>query len=157
MSGVNKAILVGRLGQDPEARYTANGKQVTTLSVATSERWTDQQGQRQEHTEWHKVVLWGRLAEIASQYLAKGALVYLEGRLRTRKWQDSNGQDRYSTEINGDSLQMLSGSKDPAKPAAEKPRRAPPAAPKQAAQDFQAPSGGGGFDDDIPFAPHPYV
>lgn len=156
MAGVNKATLVGRLGQDPETRYTANGKQVTTLSVATSERWTDQSGQRQEHTEWHKVVLWGRVAEIATQYLAKGALVYLEGRIRTRKWQDSNGQDRYSTEINGDSLQMLSSPKDPAKPPAQESRKTAPAA-KQAAQDFQAPAAAGSFDDDIPFAPVPYV
>ncbi len=114
MRGVNKVILVGRLGRDPETKYSANGSAITTLSVATSEQWTDKNtGQKQEKTEWHRVVMFGKLAEIAGQYLRKGSNVYLEGKLQTRKWQDQNtGQDRYSTEVvidfNGQ-MQMLDG------------------------------------------------
>lgn len=108
--GVNKVILVGNLGQDPEVRYTANGAAVANISVATSEQWTDKQsGQKQERTEWHRVVLFGRLGEIAGEYLKKGSQVYLEGKLQTRKWQDQNGQDRYSTEIVANEMQMLGG------------------------------------------------
>ena len=110
--GVNKVILVGNLGNDPEFRATANGSSVATLSVATSESWKDRNtGQQQERTEWHRVVLFGKLAEIAQQYLRKGSKVYIEGKLQTRKWQDQNGQDRYTTEIVvdgfGGQLQML--------------------------------------------------
>lgn len=113
MRGVNKVILVGTLGRDPEVRYTPNGNAIANLSVATSEQWTDKQTQeRQERTEWHRVVIFGKLAEIAGQYLRKGSQVYLEGKLQTRKWQDQSGQDRYSTEIvldvNGQ-MQMLGG------------------------------------------------
>ncbi|GAA4901980.1 single-stranded DNA-binding protein [Ferrimonas pelagia] len=97
--GINKVILVGNLGQDPEVRYMPNGKAVANLTVATSESWKDQQGQRQERTEWHRVSMFGGLAEVAGQYLRKGSKVYLEGKLQTRKWQDQNGQDRYTTEI----------------------------------------------------------
>ncbi|MCW8927704.1 MAG: single-stranded DNA-binding protein, partial [Gammaproteobacteria bacterium] len=108
--GVNKVILVGNLGQDPEVRYTASGAAVANISVATSEQWTDKQsGQKQERTEWHRVVLFGRLGEIAGEYLKKGSQVYLEGKLQTRKWQDQNGQDRYSTEIVANEMQMLGG------------------------------------------------
>jgi single-strand DNA-binding protein len=116
MNGVNKVILVGTLGRDPEVKQTANGGFVASLSVATSEQWTDKQsGQKQEKTEWHRVVIFGKLAEIAGQYLAKGRQVYLEGKLQTRKWQDqSSGQERYSTEVVVDSssgmMQMLGGS-----------------------------------------------
>lgn len=116
MRGVNKVILVGTLGRDPEVRYTPNGNAIANLNVATSEQWTDKQsGERQEKTEWHRVVIFGKLAEIAGQYLKKGSQVYLEGKLQTRKWQDQSGQDRYSTEIvldaNGQ-MQMLGGRTD---------------------------------------------
>lgn len=109
MRGVNKVILVGTMGSDPEVRYTTSGDAVASLSVATSESWTDKStGQRQERTEWHRVTLYRRLAEIAGEYLKKGSKVYFEGSLRTRKWQDKNtGQDRYTTEIIGNDMQML--------------------------------------------------
>lgn len=97
--GVNKVILVGNLGQDPEVRYMPNGNPVANLSVATSESWKDGQGQKQERTEWHRVVIFGKLAEVAGEYLRKGSQVYIEGKLQTRKWQDQQGQDRYTTEI----------------------------------------------------------
>jgi len=106
--GVNKVHLLGNLGRDPEVRYTGGGTAVANLAVATSESWKDKQtGEKKERTEWHRVVLWARLAEIAGQYLTKGSKVYVEGQLQTRKWQDQNGQDRYSTEIVGRDLQML--------------------------------------------------
>lgn len=106
--GVNKVILIGNLGSDPEVRYLPGGDAVTNLSVATSESWKDKQsGELQERTEWHRVVLFRRLAEVAGEYLKKGAKVYIEGRIRTRKWQDQGGQDRYTTEIHGDEMQML--------------------------------------------------
>ncbi len=109
--GINKVILIGTLGRDPEVRYAANGNPVANLSVATSEQWTDRNtGQRQERTEWHRVVIFGKLAEIAGQYLRKGSQVYLEGRLQTRKWTDQNGQDRWTTEVVIDqrgAMQML--------------------------------------------------
>ena len=106
--GVNKVILIGNLGNDPEQKSMPNGNAVTNITVATSESWTDKQsGQKQERTEWHRVVFFNRLAEIAGQYLNKGSKVYIEGSLRTRKWQDQNGQDRYSTEIVGSEMQML--------------------------------------------------
>ena len=106
--GVNKVILVGNLGQDPDVRYMPNGNAVANISVATSETWKDKNtGEQQERTEWHRVVLFRRLGEIAGEYLKKGSKVYIEGRLQTRKWQDQNGQDRYTTEIVGDNMQML--------------------------------------------------
>ncbi len=106
--GVNKVILIGNLGNDPEQKSMPNGNAVTNITVATSESWTDKQsGQKQERTEWHRVVFFNRLAEIAGQYLNKGSKVYIEGSLRTRKWQDQSGQDRYSTEIIGSEMQML--------------------------------------------------
>ena len=108
--GVNKVIIVGNLGQDPEVRYMPNGNAVANISVATSESWKDQQGQVQERTEWHRVVMFKKTAEVAGQYLRKGSQVYIEGKLQTRKWQDQNGQDRYTTEIVSDNMQML-GSK----------------------------------------------
>jgi len=112
MAGINKVILVGNLGAKPEVKYASNGNAISNLSVATSESWTDKStGQKQERTEWHRVSLFGKLAEIAGQYLDKGSKVYVEGKLQTRKWQDQNGQDRYTTEVvvsgfNG-TLQML--------------------------------------------------
>lgn len=106
--GVNKVILVGNLGADPEVRYTQSGSPVANLRIATSERWKDKQsGEPQERTEWHRVVLFGKLGEIAEQYLKKGSQVYIEGRLQTRKWQGQDGQDRYSTEVVGNDMQML--------------------------------------------------
>ena len=110
MRGVNKVIIVGNLGADPEVRQFGNGGSVTNISVATSERWTDKQtGEPKEQTEWHRVAMFNRLGEVAAQYLRKGSSVYVEGSLRTRKWQDENGNDRYSTEIRADSMQMLGG------------------------------------------------
>jgi single-strand DNA-binding protein len=109
--GVNKVILVGNLGKDPETRYMPSGSAVTNLTLATSESWKDKQsGDQQERTEWHKIAMFGRLAEIAAEYLRKGSQVYIEGKLRTRKWQDKEGKDRYTTEIVADEMQML-GSK----------------------------------------------
>ena len=108
--GINKTILVGNLGGDPEVRYMPTGAAVTNITIATSETWKDKQtGQNQERTEWHRVVFFNKLAEIAGEYLRKGAQVYIEGALRTRKWQDQSGQDRYTTEIVASELQMLGG------------------------------------------------
>lgn len=113
MAGVNKVIIVGNLGNDPELRTFPNGDQVANLSVATSDRWQDKQsGEWREVTEWHRIVLFRRLAEIAGQYLRKGSKVYVEGKIRTRKWQDQHGQERYSTEIQADTLQMLDSRND---------------------------------------------
>lgn len=110
MRGVNKVILIGNLGADPESKQFSNGGSVTNISVATSERWTDKNtGEPREQTEWHRVSMYNRLGEIAAQYLRKGSAVYIEGSLRTRKWQDENGQDRYTTEIRADNMQMLGG------------------------------------------------
>jgi single-strand DNA-binding protein len=106
---VNKVILVGRLGQNPEVRYTPSGAAVANFSVATNENWTDKQGQKQEKTEWHRVVVWGKLAELCNQYLSKGRQVYLEGRLQTRQWQDKDGQTKYTTEIQAQTVQFLGG------------------------------------------------
>lgn len=107
MSSVNKVIIVGRLGNDPEVKHFSNGGQATNISVATSEQWKDKQGQKQERTEWHRIVFYGRLAEIAEQYLQKGSLVYVEGSLHTRHWQDQSGVDRYTTEIKSEKMVML--------------------------------------------------
>ena len=106
--GVNKVIILGRLGRDPEVRHTASGSAVANVSIATDSQWTDKvSGERQEHTEWHRVVFFGRLAEIVQEYLKKGSQAYVEGRLQTRKWQDNTGQDRYTTEIVANEMQML--------------------------------------------------
>ena len=143
MASVNKAIIVGHLGKDPEVRYLPNGDQVTTVSIATSETWTDKgSGEKKEATEWHRVVFWRKLAEIAGQYLTKGAQVYIEGKIKTRKWQDGDGNDRYSTEIHADEMKMLGGRGE--RQGGDE-RREP--SPKPA-----APAGGNDFDDDdIPF------
>lgn len=144
--GVNKVILIGNLGADPELKYMPSGDAVTTLSIATSESWKDRQtGEQQERTEWHRVSLFGRLAEIAGEYLRKGSKVYIEGSLRTRKWQDANGQDRYTTEIRGNELQML----DAKGPGAASD--APSSSSKQSAPQSMAEPVGSSFDDDIPF------
>lgn len=113
MASVNKVIIIGRLGQDPEIRTFDNGGMIANVSIATSEKWTDKAtGQAKEHTEWHKVVFNDRLAQIVAQYLKKGSSVYIEGSLRTRKWTDNNGVERYSTEIRAMSMQMLGGKQD---------------------------------------------
>ncbi len=163
MAGINKVILVGNLGQDVELKYTSDGRAVTTLSVATSESWTDKNtGQKVDKTEWHQVSLFGKLAEIAGQYLHKGSKVYVEGNLRTRKWQDQTGADRYTTGIvvsgfNG-TLQMLDRRDNADMDGAPQPQQsAPPAAPvqQQAAagpnSDSIVPVDNSKFDDDIPF------
>ncbi len=160
--GVNKVILVGNLGQDPETRYMPSGGAVTNVTIATSESWKDKQtGQPQERTEWHRVVFFNRLAEIAGEYLKKGAKVYVEGSLRTRKWQDQSGQDRYTTEIVAAEMQMLdsrggnaSGGYDDSYSAPQQRPSAPRQAPQQSAPAPSAPPAGGfddSFDDDIPF------
>ncbi len=156
--GINKVILVGNLGQDPEVRYSASGAAVATISIATSEQWTDKQsGQKQEKTEWHRVVMFNRLGEIAGEYLKKGSQVYIEGKLQTRKWQDQNGQDRYTTEIVANEMQMLGGrggASDYNQGAAPAPQRGAPQQQAGNAPAQAAPSGGGNFndfDDDIPF------
>ena len=157
--GINKVILVGNLGRDPEVRYTPSGAAVTNVSIATSETWKDKQtGENQERTEWHKVVFYSRLAEIAGEYLRKGSKVYVEGRLQTRKWQGQDGQDRYTTEIVANEMQMLdsrggtSGFDGPPPPEAP-PRAARP--PRQSSpppqQETREPSLENDFDDDIPF------
>jgi len=109
MASVNKVIVLGNLGRDPELRHTPAGKAVCTLRVATNESWTDQSGERQERTEWHQIVVWGRSAENCNQYLRKGRSVFVEGRLQTRKWQDKEGQDRWTTEIVADRVQFIGG------------------------------------------------
>ena len=140
MSGVNKVIIVGNLGNDPELRFTQDGTAIANISVATSESWTEKgSGNKQERTEWHKVVAFKRLAEIMGEYLQKGSKVYVEGSLRTRKWQDQSGNDRYSTEIVCREMQMLdSKSGGNPKPAPSNPQP-------------QRPEPQGEFDDDIPF------
>src|SRR4051812_41804377 len=106
---VNKVILVGRLGQNPEVRYTPSGAAVANFSVATNESWTDKSGQKQERTEWHRIVVWGKLAELCSQYLSKGRQAYIEGRLQTREWQDKDGNKKYTTEVQAQTVQFLGG------------------------------------------------
>jgi len=156
--GVNKVILVGNLGKDPETRYMPSGSAVTNLTLATSESWKDKQtGEQQDRTEWHKIAMFGRLAEIAAEYLRKGSQIYIEGKLRTRKWQDKEGKDRYTTEIVADEMQMLGSKSGGASAGAG-------AAMGAGAGAGAAGAGGGGrtavndsagppgdFDDDIPF------
>lgn len=140
MASVNKVILVGHLGRDPEIRSFPSGDQVANASIATTDRWKDRDtGEARESTEWHNLVFTGRLAEIAGQYLRKGSQIYVEGSLRTRKWQDKNGQDRYMTEIKVANLQMLGGKGDPAPSVA---KAAPPAPNNTGFDDM---------DDDVPF------
>jgi single-strand DNA-binding protein len=145
--GVNKVILIGNLGQDPDTKYMPSGSAVTNLRIATSETFKDKEtGQQQERTEWHSVAMFGRLAEIAGEYLRKGSQVYIEGRLRTRKWQDKQGQDRYSTEIVADQMQML-GSRGGAGASAS----AEGAGPSKPVAKARAAAEPAELDDDIPF------
>ena len=160
MASVNKVILVGNLGRDPEMRYMPSGDALASFSIATTDSWKDKNGQKQERTEWHRISMFGKQAEIAGEYLKKGSSVYIEGRLQTRKWQDKEGNERQTTEVVADRMQMLGGrgggntyevmDDDMNQDA---PRQSAPAsAPKQTPA--QKPAGGGGFDDfedDIPF------
>ena len=152
MASVNKVILVGNLGRDPETRYTTSGDAVTNIRVATTDTWKDKNGEKQERTEWHTVVFFGRQAEIAGEYLKKGKQVYIEGRLQTRKWQDKEGQDRYTTEIVADRMQML-GSREGSNAAVA-------AEPSERSAEARSSAKGSGapvkknvddLDDDIPF------
>jgi len=159
--GVNKAILVGTCGQDPEVRYLPNGNAVTNLSLATSEQWTDKQsGQKVERTEWHRVVLFGKVAEIAGEYLRTGSQCYIEGKLQTREW-EKDGIKRYTTEVHVDmrgTMQLLGS-----RPQGQQPGQVPDRQPQQRRQARQqpnqqaAPPDHDSFDDDIPFAPLPYL
>jgi single-strand DNA-binding protein len=154
MAGINKVILVGNLGQKPEVKYASNGSAIANLSVATSESWTDKNtGQKQDRTEWHRVSLFGKLAEIAGQYLDKGSKVYVEGKLQTRKWQDQSGADRYTTEVvvsgfNG-TLQMLDR-REGASTVGEFSQAPSPTKPKETIDEPITPVDNS-FDDDIPF------
>jgi single-strand DNA-binding protein len=167
MASVNKVIIVGNLGKDPEMRSFPSGDQVANVTIATTDKWKDKQsGEMKEATEWHRVVFNGRLAEIVGQYLRKGSQVYVEGSLRTRKWTDQSGVDKYTTEIRADQMQMLGsrqgmggpggghddgGGYEAPRQAAAPPARAPAAAPRQATAPSKAASGFDDMDDDIPF------
>ena len=160
-SGVNKVILIGHLGADPDMRYTPSGAGVCELRVATSESWKDKNGQRQERTEWHRVVVWGKTAEICAKYLAKGRQVYIEGRIQTRTYDDKEGQKRYITEVIANDVQFLSSGRDGAGAGAGAggggARRGgaddgpPPPDPDFGGGGSGGGTGGGGGDDDIPF------
>ena len=151
MASVNKVILVGNLGRDPETRYMPDGAAITNVSIATSFQWNDKaSGEKKEETEWHRVVFRGKLAEVAGEYLKKGSQVYVEGRLRTRKWQDKDGQDKYSTEVIDESLQMLGSGSGAEEPRGQAPMESRAAEPRAAPAKKPA----GKFDDmedDIPF------
>ena len=160
MSSLNKVMLIGNLGKDPEIRYTQNGTAVANFTMATTDRWTDGTGERQEKTEWHRVVFRDRgnyrLGQIAGEYLKKGSKVYVEGRLQTRKWQDKAGVDHYTTEIIAEQMQMLdsrsAGSEGEYSAPSEAPRSAPRAASQAPAPAASSqPNDFGDFDDDIPF------
>lgn len=149
MAGVNKVILVGNLGRDPELRYTQNGQAVVNFTLATTENWTNRGGEREERTEWHRIVAWGRTAENCAQYLSKGRTVYVEGRLQTREWEDRDGQKRRTTEINAQTVQFIGSARG------NSPGSGPSRGP--ARPDASEPASGGGADpgpsdgDDIPF------
>ncbi len=150
---LNKVMLIGNLGADPEVRYMPSGGAVTNLRLATSERWKDKQtGENQERTEWHRVVLYNRQAEIAGEYLRKGSKIYIEGSIRTNKWQGQDGQDRYTTEIIAREMQFLDSKQSGGTANFNQPQQQPsssPNSPNPAPQ--SAPVDNGGFDDDIPF------
>ena len=154
MRGVNKVILVGTLGKDPETKTFANGGSLTQFSIATSETWTDKNsGERKEQTEWHNIVLQNRLGEIAQQYLKKGSKVYIEGSLNTRKWTDQNGQERYTTQIKGSQLQMLDSASGNNQQQAQqpKPQQQQNSYTAKPQQPYQPQNGGADLDDDLPF------
>lgn len=153
--GINKAILIGNLGQDPEVRYMPSGQAVANIRIATSESWKDKQsGEKVEKTEWHNVVLFGRLGEVAGEYLRKGSQVYIEGRIQTRKWQDKSGNDRYTTEVVANEMQMLGGRGGSGGGTRDGGQDYGGGQQQQSGGQPQAAAGGGGdggFDDDIPF------
>jgi len=167
MASVNKAILIGNLGKDPEVRYMPSGEAIANITLATTDTWKDKSGEKQEKTEWHRVSFFGRQAEVVGEYLKKGSQIYVEGRIQTRKWQDKEGQDRYTTEIVADRMQMLGGKSsgggsfevvenERGESRSSKPAASSGSAPAKAAP--AAPSTGSGpgrsfdnFDDDIPF------
>ena len=154
MASVNKVILIGNLGRDPETRYMPDGGAITNISVATTDVWKDKAGEKQEKTEWHRVAFFGKLAEIAGEYLKKGSQVYVEGRLQTRKWQDKDGNDKYTTEIVADRMQMLGSRQGMGGGGADREAPDRDAAPAKGAGKPAAKAGGGKFDDfedDIPF------
>ncbi len=147
MASVNKAILIGNLGKDPDVRYAPNGDAITNITIATTESYKDKSGEKQEKTEWHKVAFFGKLAQIAGEYLKKGSQVYVEGRIQTRKWQDKDGQDRYTTEIVADRMQTLGGRGEAQeRPPAQHHERQQPQRPAQ-----QPKGAFDDMDDDIPF------
>jgi single-strand DNA-binding protein len=150
--GVNKVILVGNLGRDPEVRYSPNGQAVANVTIATSESWKDKNtGDKQERTEWHRVVFFGKLAEIAGEYLKKGAQIYVEGRLQTRKWQDKDGADRYTTEIVASEMQMLGSREGRGAPSSDFNQDTGQDTASHAGQKAAAPAAVKDMDDDIPF------
>ncbi|XOF33324.1 MAG: single-stranded DNA-binding protein [Candidatus Electrothrix sp. YB6] len=150
---INKVILIGNLGADPELKYTQSGVPVATLSVATNERWKDKDGQQQEHTEWHRIVAWRQLAEICNEYYHKGARVYVEGKLQTRKWQDQNGNDRYTTEVVAREMKILSSRGEGGSSGGSGVYDPGPAAssPPGGYDDFSGDQSGGGTGSDVPF------
>jgi single-strand DNA-binding protein len=146
---VNKVILLGRLGQDPELKYTPSGAAVCNFSMATSESWTDKaSGQKQERTEWHRVVVWGKLAELCNQYLSKGRQAFVEGRLQTRSWEDNNGNKRYTTEINANTVQFIGANTGTSDRATTNEA---PAAAASSPQEYSIPTDASFASDDIPF------
>lgn len=157
MASVNKVILIGNCGKDPETRYSASGEAVTNITLATTDSWKDKSGEKKETTEWHRVVFFRKLAEIAGQYLKKGSQVYIEGSIRTRKWKDQSGQDRYTTEIVADEMKMLGGRgsaptiEDSASQGEDDYSASAQAKPTP--QPVQTHAAGGALDDDVPFGP----
>jgi single-strand DNA-binding protein len=155
VASVNKVILVGNLGRDPEVRYTPDNSAITNVSIATTDVWRDKSGEKQERTEWHRVAFFGKLAEIAGEYLKKGSQVYVEGRLQTRKWQDKEGQERYTTEIVADRMQMLGSRGGMGMGDAADMEAPPPASRQGASARSSAPARSGSkfddLEDDIPF------
>jgi single-strand DNA-binding protein len=156
MASVNKVILIGNLGRDPEVRYLPSGDAVANITIATTETWKDKGGEKQEQTEWHRVAMFGKTAEIAGEYLKKGSQVYIEGKLQTRKWTDKDGQERYTTEIRADRMQMLGSRSGGSERMAPPDDDAPPRSTSTSAPAKKAAGAGkgGGFDDiedDIPF------
>jgi single-strand DNA-binding protein len=150
MASVNKVILIGNLGADPETRYSTDGAAITNIRMATTDRWKDKgSGEMREQTEWHRVVFFGRLAEIAGEYLKKGAPVYVEGRLRTRKWTDKEGHDRYTTEVTADAMQLLGSRGGAGDPSTREPSTAEASAPRGGGQ--RPSRGPEDIEDDIPF------
>lgn len=147
MAGVNKVILLGNLGRDPELRYTQGGQAVANFTLATSENWNDKNGERVERTEWHRVVVWGKVAELCSKYLSKGRSVYLEGRIQTREWEDKEGQKRYTTEVNAQTVQFLGNNRSEGSEASKGENTQPESIPADSTSGGGPPAPG----DDIPF------